>query len=262
MKVKEALFDSFKMLKEKPKFILPMIVLTILSTSMTGLYIAAGILITGGAPSEDVVAPPGWYWPSILTLMIIVVVVGIPLGGMYPSMVRAHIEKKELNFKDSFRFSFHKFWSLLGAILLGGLIISVIASVVLFVVTFPLGLLNVPTTAIIEVIVKVLGALLIPIFFYYIPSVIIMDDLKAVAGFKKSLEAGKKNYLFTFLIYLVPALIGFAIYRLLIWLPAYLELGISYALALLIPYAIITLFISTWGIIIPSYAYYGLRANR
>ena len=258
MKVKEALFGSFKMLKEKPKFILPMILPIIIGAGIGGgLSLAAGVPINTTGKIADL---PGWYLLSIFVLVILIFVVSILVYGMYPSMVKDHIEKKELNLKTSFLFACHKFWSLLGASLLAILIIFGICLAISFAVIVPLTLSNIPIATTIGTIIMMIVMSLIIVFFYYIPPAIIMDDLKAVAGFGRSWEAGKKNYLFTLLIYLIPSLIGGVIYGLLIWLPAYLGAGISYIFILLIPYVIIYLFIGTWTVIIQAYAYYGLRA--
>jgi membrane-anchored glycerophosphoryl diester phosphodiesterase (GDPDase) len=256
MKVKEALLDSFGMLKERPKFVLPMLVPLVLGMGILGLTLAAGVPITGVTPTGIVVAPPGWYIPTVLALTAVVFVVGILIYGMYPSMVKDRIEKKELNFKDSFLFAYHKFWSLLGASLLAMVIIFAIV----FAITIPLALTENLTAITIGVIAMIIVIFLISVFFYYILPAIIMDDLKAIAGFKKSWGVGRKNYLFTLLIYLIPSLIIGAVYGLLIGLPAYLGLETIYISVLMIPYAIITLFVSAWIYIIMAYAYNSLRA--
>jgi len=109
-------------------------------------------------------------------------------------------------------------------------------------------------------IVGIAVIFLISVLFYYITPAIIMDDLKALAGFSKSWETGKKNYLFTLLILLIPILIMGVLYGLLIGLPTSLGLGTGYLLGLMIPYAVITIFVSTWMYIIMAYAYNGLKA--
>ena len=272
MKVKEALVGSFKILREKPKFMLPMILPLILGVGIVGLTLAAGIPITiqastGGmsisSSTEEVTNPPGWYLLSVFVLIIIVLVIGILVYGMYSSMVKDHLEKKELDLKASFLFACHKFWSLLGALLLAGLIMGIVSDIIGFVVSFiPTSSISadVQPTIMAGSIITFFLISLITVFFYYIPPAIIMDDLKAVDGFQRSCEFGKKNYLFTFLVSLLPILIGGAIYGLLIGLPVYLSAGIDYILILLIPYGIISLFIGQWVIIVQSYAYYGLRA--
>jgi hypothetical protein len=269
--------------------------------------------------------------------MILISVVSILVYGMYPSMVKDHIEKKELNLKTSFLFACHKFWSLLGASLLVILILSGISSAIgisLAVLFYTISL-DLPIAEAVEISGAIIMMIVFPfivVFFHYISSAIIMDDLKAVEGFGRSWKVGKKNYLFTLLICLVPVLIGYVIYGLSIGLPFYylgvemgdttfyavtslfyrlliglpfLGAGIGYIFTLLIltarsifaliipytifyhfyiflhfeftwptypgtaisnisilliPYAIIVLFIGAWTAIIQSYAYYGLRA--
>jgi hypothetical protein len=263
MKVKEALFGSFKMLKEKPKFVLPMILPIILGAGILELTLATGVPITGvpisTSTTGEAVAPPEWYL-AMFVLMILIFVVSILVYGMYPSMVKDHIEKKELNLKTSFLFACHKFWSLLGASLLAILIIFGICLAIGFAVIVPLTLSNIPIATTIGTIIEMIVGFLIIVFFYYIFPAIIMDDLKAFEGIGKSWETGKKNYLFTLLICLIPGLINGVIYGLLIGLPAYLGAGIRYISILSILYSIIGLFIGTWMVIIQSYAYYGLRA--
>jgi len=179
MKVKEALFGSLKMLKEKPKFVLPMILPLILGVGIGGLTLAAGFSITGvpisTSTTGEAVAPPGWYLPSMFVLMILIFVVSILVYGMYPSMVKDHIEKKELNLKTSFLFACHKFWSLLGASLLVILIIFGICLAISFAVIVPLTLSNDPIATTIGTIIMMIVMSLIIVFFYYIPPAIIMD---------------------------------------------------------------------------------------
>jgi hypothetical protein len=256
MKVKEALLESFSMLKERPKFVLPMIVPLVLSMGILGLTFASGVPITGVTPTGEVVASPGWYLPVVLALEMVVLVVSVLIYGMYPSMVKDRIEKKELNFKRSFLFAYHKFWSLLGATLLA----VVILMAIMVAIIMPLAFIGSPIAIAIGIIVGIAVIFLISVLFYYITPAIIMDDLKALAGFRKSWETGKKNYLFTLLILLIPSLIIGVLYGLPIGLPISLGLGTGYLLGLMIPCAVITIFVSTWMYIIMAYTYNGLKA--
>ena len=133
-------------------------------------------------------------------------------------------------FTVSLRFSYHKFWSLLGATLLAALVIVA----VILVITIPSTLLLVytqnPAVMIAVGIVNMIVILLIDVFFVYIYPAIIMDNMKAVAGFRKSIEVAKKNYLFTLLIFLIPTIIINAIinavYGIFMGLPMYLGAAI------------------------------------
>jgi membrane-anchored glycerophosphoryl diester phosphodiesterase (GDPDase) len=256
MKVKEALVESFAMLRERPSFVLPMIVPLVLSVSILGLNFALGVPLTGVAPLGEVVAPPGWYLPTSLILTAVISVVSILIYGMYPSMVKDRIEKKELDFKEAFLFAYHKFWSLLGASLLAVVIIMAI----MLAIILPLAFAGEVTAISIGTTVGVVISFLIGILFYYITPAIIMDDLKALAGFRKSWETGKKNYLFTLLILLIPSLIMIVLYILLFGLPIYLNLGTGYLFGLMALCTVIGVFVSTWMYIIMAYAYNGLKA--
>jgi hypothetical protein len=261
MKVREALSGSFKILREKPIFLLPMIILVVLSGIILELYTLAGINLL--AP-KTMGTLPTWFVPAISLLSIIISVLSLLIYGMYPSMVKNYIEKMELSFKDSFRFSYHKFWSLLGAILLAGLVVAA----VILAIAIPSSLLFAytqnPATIvgmlIGTLIVEVTIALLIGLFFYYMIPAIIMDDMKAVAGLRRSIEVAKKNYLFTLIISLIPTAIIYAIYGVFIGLPMRLGATISTSILSLVIGSIIVLFITTWIAIIMSYAYYNIRS--
>ncbi|VUT24306.1 MAG: hypothetical protein MASP_00443 [Candidatus Methanolliviera sp. GoM_asphalt] len=244
MKAREALFGSFKILGEKPIFLLPMIIVVVLSAVFN--LLALGTL-------------PTWFLPAFFVLYAIMIVLDLLVYGMYPSMVRDHIEKRELNLKDSLHFSYHKFWSLLGAILLAALVIVA----VILAITIPLTLLFVytqsPAAIIGMIIAMIIVAVLLTVFFYYIIPAILMDDMKAVAGFRRSIEVTKKNYLFTLLIILIPTAIIYAIYGVFIGLPMYLGAANYISTLLMVIGSIVVLFITTWIAITMNYAYYNIR---
>jgi hypothetical protein len=257
MKVREALSSSFKMLREKPIFLLPMIIVVVLSGTMLGLYTLAGFNLLA---SETMVGTlPTWFFPVISVLLIIISVLSLLIYGMYPSMVRDHIETRVLSLKDSLRFSYHKFWSLLGATLLAALVIVA----VILAITIPSTLLLVytqnPAVMIGMIIAGMIVALLIGVFFYYTIPVIIMDDMRAVAGIGRSIKMAKKNYLFTLIIFLIPTAIIYAIYGVFIGLPMHLGAAIYISILSLVIGSIIVLFITTWIAIMMPYAYYNIR---
>ena len=257
MKVREALSGSFKILRGKPIFLLPMIIVVVLSGAMLGLYALAGFNLL--APETMVGTLPTWFLPAFSVLGIIMMVLYLLIYGMYPSMVRDHIEKGELNLKDSLRFSYHKFWSLLGAYLLTGLAIVAVALVIAIPSTLLLVYTENPAVMIGMIIAMFVVAYLITVFFYYINPAIIMDNMGAVAGFRKSIEVAKKNYLFTLLIVLIPTAIGYAVYGIFMGLPMYLGAAIYIFILSLVIGLIIVLFITTWVAIMGPYAYYNIR---
>jgi hypothetical protein len=155
--------------------------------------------------------------------------------GMYPSMVRDHIEKRELNLKDSLRFSYHKFWSLLGANLLAYLVMVAVILVI-----------TIPSTLLCRIIAMIVVAAVPAVFFCYIEPAIIMDNMKAMAGFRKSIEVAKKNYLFTLPIVLIPTAIEYAVYGIFIGVQMYMGDAIYISILSLAIGSIITLFVTTW----------------
>ena len=257
MKVREALSGSFKILREKPIFLLPMIIVVVLLGTMLGLYALAGF--NPLVPETMVGTLPTWFLPAFSLLSIIMMVLSLLIYGMYPSMIRDHIEKRELNLKDSLRFSYHKFWSLLGAYLLTGLAIVAVALVIAIPSTLLLVYTENPAVMIGMIIAMFVVAYLITVFFYYINPAIIMDNMGAVAGFRKSIEVAKKNYLFTLLIFLISTAIGYAVYGIFMGLPMYLGAAIYIFILSLVIGLIIVLFIGTWVVIIGPYAYYNIR---
>ena len=244
MKVREALSGSFKILREKPIFLLPMIIVVVLSAVFN--LLALGTL-------------PTWFLPAFFVSYAIMMVLDLLVYGMYPSMVRDHIEKRKLNLKDSLRFSYHKFWSLLGAILLAVLILAA----VVLVITIPSTLLLVytqnPAVMIGMMIGIIIVALLIGVLFYYMFPAILMDDMKAVAGIRRSIKVAKKNYLFTLIIFLIPTAVIYAIYGVFTGLPMYLGASIYISILAQVIDHILVLFIITWMAIMMPYAYYNIR---
>lgn len=245
MKVKEVLSNSWGILRREPKFLLPMIIVTVLSSAIFWLR---------RDPFENFLL--------IFILPMIGIIVSVLVYGMYPSMVRDYLEKEEIDFRDSLHFSYHKFWSLIGA--------SILAGIVLFAVITPISLLlsiaeMLFHISILSALIRIIVGLLILAFFYYLFAAIIMDDLKAFSGFEGSIKVAKDNYLFTLLILLVPAVIllvvaiPFIVYPL--GMPAGLRMANHIPILLLVLYFIIALFIETWASIIACYAYYNLSKS-
>jgi K+-sensing histidine kinase KdpD len=178
---------------------------------------------------------------------------------MYPSMVRDHIDEKELNLKDSLRFSYHKFWSLLGAYLLAGL--AIIAAALL--IGVPLGLLfsrtNSPVVMLGVIIAAAIAAVLVAAIFCYTCPAIIMEDVRAMQGLERSIEIARENYSFTLSIFLIAAVITCAIDGIFVGLPIFLGVEYYTPILLSILYFPIALLITTWMAIIFPYAYHEIR---
>jgi hypothetical protein len=249
MKVKEILFNSFRILKEKPKFLLPYLIVLILIGVLWQLIALPDLKIIEPEVGSEIFT---WYVASISILGVITFVIAILALGMYPSMVKNYMEKKEINLKESLRFSYYKFFSLLGVSLLIGLIIVAIEKVFEIIPFEALDILAFP----IERIAKEIVRCSVLAFFFYLPPTIVMENVLAWKGIKKSVGVAKRNYPFTFLILLIPTIIWLAAGRILFRFRAYLGVNTNYIL--LIP-LIISLFIGTWIMIIMSYAYYKLR---
>ena len=274
MMVREVLFGSFRLLKERPVFLLPTIILAALSYAVLGLIVLAFFSVYGPGISLVQLIPPvplvfilgtlmgtlsSWYLPAIFVSSIIFLVVSPLISGMYPSMVRDHMEKRELSLRNSLRFSYHKFWSLFCAFL--PVVLATVAIVLAITISLASLLLHTqhPAVMIGTMITGMIVGPLIGVFFYYIHPAIIMDDMKAVAGFRRSFKVAKKNYPFTLSIFLIPAAISFAVYRIFIGLPLCLG-AVSYICILsLILGSISALVITVWAEIMIAYAYYNMR---
>jgi hypothetical protein len=170
-------------------------------------------------------------------------------------MVKDYLEKKEISLKEAFFFSCHKFDSLLGVCLLVGLII------------FPIRMGWLSFLGLCPTIIITAGGIvecLIGVLFCYSASVIIMDNVGAWKGIKKSMGVAKRNYFVTFLILLIPVIPRTATTE-VSWgvrldsLGVYLEGAIGYILLLIL--SVIYLFIVTWVKIIIPYIYYNLRLS-
>ena len=177
-------------------------------------------------------------------------VAGIFILGMYPFMVKDYLEKKEISFKEAFSFSRHKFGSLLGAYLFVGLIIVLINMVSFsFMPLFPI-IVN-TVRGIVECLILVL--------FCYSASAIIMDNVGAWEGIKKSVGVAKRNYPLTFLILLIPTIVGIALGE-IVW---EMHFGVSATIyEILLIVSVIYLFVGAWVKITIPYVYYNLKLSN
>lgn len=245
MKVKEALSNSWGILIREPNFFLPMIIVTGLSSAV--LWLRRG-------PFENFLL--------IFILQMIGIIVSVLVYGMYPSMVRDYLEKEEIDFIDSLHFSYHKFWSLIGALIPAGIVLFAVITPISLLLSIAEMLFHI---SILSTSIRIIVGILILAFFYYLFAAIIMDDLKAFSGFERSIKVAKDNYLFTLLILLVPAVILLVVaipsivYAL--GMPADLRMANHIPILLLVLYFIIALFIETWASIIACYAYYNLSKS-
>lgn len=245
MKIGETLLDAIHIVFRRPKVMLPALILTM-------LYLLLMILSHLSVGDWRIVV----Y--EIIIAVVNISVVSPLVIGMYPSIVRNVVDRRNVSLIDAFLRSYHKFWSMFGAFALVSLIIFFVISIIVTFVLIPLISFGIRGVIIRRAILLVI-IFIISVLFYYIPPAIVLDDLKAVSGFYRSVSKGKSNFLSTLVIMVIPSIIFLLVTNLS-------ALSISTDIDLChIPIFIIYIFLATivlsWIMIVQSYAYISIEKS-
>lgn len=249
MDAKEILLDSLHAVFEKPRAMMPIFFSTLLALP---ILIWSFLYYTVSVPEAS-----NWVYGTILYSMLILIV-NVLIQGMYPSIATDAMNSSEIDLSNALSKAYHKFWSLLGAFTLVlliylalGLALSMVTSLLVTALSSS-GMVGAIAGGAIMIIIMFL---IMPLF-YYIPPAIILDDFKAVQGFSKSVSVGGNNFVSTLMIIIVPSILSLLSMVLLIYLPIYLGVELYYVLAILmIPFVILAILFSSWGMVAQSYAY-------
>jgi len=165
---------------------------------------------------------------SLLALFLGIVtgVVSIIVSGAYPFMVKAAVDHGQLSISDAMGRAFHKFWSLLGAALLVGLLVAM------------------------GTIALVVPGLILATWYAYTVPAIVLEDKGALQGMAASKAFGRDKKWSTFLIGVAIVVVAFIV--------VLLDLGFALGgLGLLGRIIVQILFvpISAWAGVIVSYTY-------
>jgi len=245
MDAKEILLDSLHAVFEKPRAMIPIFFSMLLALPV---LIWSFLYYTVPAPEAS-----NWVYGMIL-YGIFILLVDVLIQGMYPSIATDAMNSSEIDLSNALSKAYHKFWSLLGAFALV-MLVYIALSMTISLLVAALGSFGM-VGAIAGGAVMIIFIYLIMPLFYYIPPAIILDDLKAVQGFSKSVSAGGSNFVSTLMMIIVPSILALLSMVLLIYLPIYLEVDLYYVLAILmIPFVILAILFSSWGMVAQSYAY-------
>lgn len=245
MDAKEILLDSLHAVFEKPEAMIPIFFSMLLALPMLIWSFYA------------VSAPEALNWVHSIALFlytIFIIIINVLIQGMYPSIATDAMNSSEIDLSGALSKAYHKFWSLLGAFALVMLIYVALSMVISLLVVALSNFGMVGAIAGGSVII-IITFLIMPLF-YYIPPAIILDDLKAVQGFSKSVSVGGSNFVSTLVIIITPSILALLSIVLLIYLPIYLGVALYYVLSILmIPFVILAILFSSWGMVAQSYAY-------
>jgi len=210
--VREVLGSSFDVIKKKPIVLLPHIITTV----VFGVLLFFLMPAAGGVSWESLAASAGLFF----LIVIVAIIVGFIVEGMYPLMVRNVIEGKDVEMSAAFGKAVSRLPSLIGAAILVGLIL--IAGFALFVIP---------------------GIIFLTWYWYTVPA-IMLEDRGALDGMSASRRFGRTRKWKTFLMFLVLIIISIV--------------GSAFnaiPVAGVVIGTIIGLIIAVWGSIIPAYAY-------
>ena len=163
--------------------------------------------------------------PLRIVFFIASFVLSVIVGGSYPSLVKATLEGGQMSIANALEKAYHRFWSLLAAGIIVGLIVL-------------LGL----------VALIVPGIIFATWYAYTVPA-IILEDKGATEGMSASKAFGRDKKGSTFLILLVLATVAVVLYG--------LQAGLSFISPLLgqIVYAVLSIPFGAWIGVIVSYTY-------
>lgn len=245
MDAKEILLDSLHAVSEKPRAMIPIFYIMLLSLPM--LIWSFYIMSTPEALNSV-------HSIALFLYSIFMILVDMLIQGMYPSIATDAMNGSEIDLSSALSEAYHKFWSLLGAfalVILIYLTLSMVTSL-LVVALSSFGMVGAIAG---EAVMFVIIFLIMP-FFYYIPPAIILDDLKALQGFSKAVSVGRNNFVSTLAIVITLSILALLSMVLLIYLPIYFGVELYYVLSILmIPFVILAILFSSWGMVAQSYAY-------
>ena len=204
--VGDALSRSTNILTGRPAIMLPQVIAVIPN-------------LIGGILAYSFFNPLGFVF------FIASFVLSVIVGGSYPSLVKATLEGGQISVANAMANAYHRFWSLLAAGILVGLIVV-------------LGL--------IALIVP--GIIFLTWYAYTVPA-IILEDKGAIEGMSASKAFGRDKKGSTFFIFLVAGTVGVVLYI--------LQVGLSFISPFLgqIVYAVVSIPFGAWVGVIVSYTY-------
>ena len=202
--VGEVISKSTDILSKRPMIIFPQ-VLSVIPTLV--IYIAlygSGLAVA-----------------SLITLVaaIFAIITGVIVVGAYPLLVKEAIEGRQFTFRGAMKRAFHRFWSLLGAGILVGIIV------------------------IFGSIIVVPGLIFFTWYAYTVPAMM-LEEKGALEGMSASRAFGRDKKWSTFLLFLVVGVVSITLYL----LTAFIPLGRFIFLIFEVPLA-------AWGSVICSFTY-------
>jgi hypothetical protein len=205
--VGDVLSRSAGILSERPSIILPQVIPAIPA------------LFTYLAPNSSAF--------TLLTIItsIIAGVLSIIVSGAYPSIVKAVLGGEQYSLTDALERAYHKFWTLLGAGILVGLIV------------------------ILGGIALIVPGIIFATWYAYTVPAIMLGDKEALEGMSASKAFGRDKKWSTFLMILAVGVAGVAVYAVGI------ALGLFSQLAGSLVYRVLAIPVAAWVSVVIAYTY-------
>ena len=189
-KFNKTLKDSFEIFVKHPKFIIPKLVMALLYSVV--------ILLTADIASSILVEPdPELLYPILINLIIllggtmVLSLLDLFVGSMYPFMVSQVKEKKQLNLIDSF----NKSWEKIGSTMPTLIFVEILFLVLIVLVSIPLGfaIASEAEYFLLFSIVYVIILLGMVFLFYLIYPIVTLEKLSIKESLKKSINLSMNN---------------------------------------------------------------------
>ncbi len=190
---------------------------------------------------------------AAIIFFIVIYLPSVLLSGLFLAMGSQMANKKRLSITDAFKTARSRYIPLLAAGIISTLCFLIIAGVFvglgLLIMAASLSTVSTILLLIPLVIAAVIVLVIYAVYFFQLNAVIIIEDVGAIQGIRRSFEIASRTRLWIFILLIILAVISGI-------------LGIASTVLAIIPLAgailafIISVFTTTWFGIIPAYFYY------
>ncbi len=246
MKFRKLLLESFNVLYRNPKLFLPKLIVA--AVYSIGLLLMAFLLIkslllilsasTGMLSAEQLSLMPALFVLSLFALAfsIFSLVLDILVNAMYPVLVSDYRKKKKLSLKRAFGFALGKSLRIIPLMLV---VVISISFLLLAVFNFLIEFHSISMELFVVLFLVVSFILIVFLYMFY--PVVMLEDVSALKGLKRSFLMGKQNFLLVskastipFILSIASAAIAFFVYFNVFFLVLFV--GLRFIIALFYTY--------------------------
>lgn len=257
----EKVFEfSFGLFKREPKVVLPN-VLTLIPSGLLSILILHGAGMVGrwlnGRGIQELFTNPTLLFElirAVLTYVIVAIsiliasgLISILLLCLYSDVVRQAYTRKKILLTQAFSTAKSRFLPLLWTYFLELLIIGLI-----FGGLFGLGLIGGIIGIVVAMIVGIILILLVLIFFYEIPAIVVLENKSGIEAIRRSFSIGRRNFWSLVLIFFIVGIVLNTVIGSLASIPY-----VGFAVSILAG-----LFLNAWSSMIPALFYYEYEKKR